>query len=105
MSWSVSFKKPVEREFVNAAIDGMEPPQTGGDASPPIEYHAALSQFEQAKVVAKELVKIIPGRYVMVSMNGHANGVGWQKKPGYANDCVNVNICQMTEEDLQQLYG
>jgi hypothetical protein len=78
----------------------MPPPQHWGDASPPIEYHAAVAQFEAAKSAAKELVKIVPGSHVMVSMSGHANAVGWQKKPGYANDCINVSVTQLLAEDI-----
>ncbi len=27
----------------------------------------------------------------------HANGVGWQKKEGWSNDTISVNITQFTE--------
>lgn len=101
MSWSASLKKPVPREAAASAIDKfLEYPQSGVE-NPPIEYNAALAQFEAAKEAAKELVKIIPGRFVMVSLSGHANGVGWQKKEGWSNDCITISVSQVCDADMQ----
>lgn len=92
MSWSTGFKEPVRKVDADAAVDRLH---TGAQVEGP-----AIEQCEAAKRAAKELLKSIPGPYVQVSLSGHANGVGWQKKDGWANDCITVNITQMSESDL-----
>jgi len=93
MSWSVSLPKPVKKEDVDGAIDSIVP--TSYMDGP------MLDQFRTAKQAAKLVAHNIPGPYVSVSMSGHANAVGWQKKEGYANDCIAINVGQITEADLQ----
>src|SRR6266568_1475487 len=92
MSWSASFKEPVWKVDADAAVERLH---TGAQVEGP-----AIEQCEAAKRAAKELLKSIPGPYVQVALSGHANGVGWQKKEGWSNDCINISISQMTEADL-----
>jgi hypothetical protein len=61
-----------------------------------------LDQFETAKNAAKELLKGIPGPYVVINMSGHGNGVGFQVKPGYSNDTITVSVVQQGEPDLKR---
>ena len=93
MSWSASFTKPVAKRDAAAAISALSTtgPQTEGPA---------IDQCELAKHVAHSLLPIIPGPYIQVSLSGHANGIGWQKKEGWSNDSINVHISQVTEEPL-----
>jgi hypothetical protein len=74
MSWSASFVKPVRRIDAAAWIDRLS---TGAQIEGP-----AIAQCEIAKTAAKGIIAAMPGPYVMVSLSGHANGVGWQKKAG-----------------------
>jgi hypothetical protein len=90
MSWSASFVKPVPKMLAAAAISALS---TGGQTEGP-----AIDQCELAKHVAHSLLPIIPGPFIQVTLSGHANGVGWQKKDGWANDCISVNVVQVTEE-------
>lgn len=90
MSWSASFVKPVPKREAAAAISALS---TGSQTEGP-----AIDQCELAKHVAHSLLPIIPGPFIQVTLSGHANGVGWQKKDGWSNDCINVSICQVTEE-------
>ena len=92
MSWSASFTKPVAMRDAAAAISALS---TGAQTEGP-----AIDQCELAKHVAHSLLPIIPGPYIQVSLSGHANGIGWQKKEGWSNDCISVNISQITEEPL-----
>lgn len=93
MSWSASFLKPVPKREAAAAIAALT---TGGQIEGP-----AMDQCELAKHVAHSLLANVPGPYINVSLSGHANGVGWQKKSGMANDCITVNIAQICEEDMK----
>ena len=90
MSWSASFTKPVRKVDAAAYIDRLS---TGAQVEGP-----AIDQCELAKAAAKSLLPGIPGPYVQVTLSGHANGVGWQKKEGWANDCITINVTQFTEE-------
>jgi hypothetical protein len=92
MSWSASFLTPVRKIDAAAYIDRLS---TGTQMEGP-----AIDQCELAKSAAKSLLAGIPGPYVHVSLSGHANGVGWQKKEGYANDCINISITQIIEPPL-----
>lgn len=88
MSWSTSTLR-VEKVKAEAAID---------DVTIPYEIEpAAWDQVEAARRAAKELLKSVPGPFVVVSLSGHANGVGWQAKKGWANDCISVSVTQFTE--------
>ena len=89
MSWSASFVKPVVKSQAAAAISALSSGTTDGPAT---------DQCELAKHVAHQLLPIIPGPFIHVSLNGHANGIGWQKKEGWSNDCINVSVVQVTEE-------
>ena len=90
MSWSASFVKPVQKIDAAAFVDRLS---TGAQVEGP-----AIDQCEAAKRAVKELLPSLPGPYVMVSMSGHANGVGWQGKEGWVNDCISVSVTQFTEE-------
>ena len=96
MSWSASLVKPVRKAEAVAAIEALT---TGQQTEGP-----AIDQCEAAKLAAKLLLPSIPGPFVMVSLSGHANGVGWQKKEGWANDCMNISITQLTEDDVAAIY-
>lgn len=99
MSWNVGFTKPVRREEAEAAIDALQFP---GDENPRMkETSAGMVQFAAAKKAAKKLVASLPGPYVSVAMSGHANATGWNKKEGYANDMISVNVSQLCEEDMK----
>lgn len=87
MSWSTR-TKVVAKKDADAAIDAL----TTGD-----DNVAHEDQLRSAKLAAKVLLANIPGPYVLVTMSGHANAVGWQQKTGWANDCVTVSISQSTE--------
>ena len=90
MSWSASFTKPVPKREAAAAISALS---TNGQTEGP-----AMDQCELAKHVAHQLLPIIPGPYIQVSISGHANGVGWKAKDGWANDTITVNVTQVTED-------
>lgn len=92
MSWSIS-TKTVAKSAAAQAINDLSLAQTGF-----VPADHAIDQLETAKRASQEILKSIPGPYVSVSMSGHSNGVGWQKKEGYANECINVNVSQQTEE-------
>lgn len=92
MSWSASFVKPVRKIDAAGYIDRLS---TGAQIEGP-----AIDQCELAKKAAKELLAGVPGPYIQVSLSGHANGVGWQKKEGWSNDCISISIMQITEEPL-----
>lgn len=87
MSWSTGTKAIVKSE-ADAAIDAL----TTGTTDPQHE-----DQLRTAKLAAKVLLANVPGPFVSISLSGHANGVGWQKKEGWANDCISVNVTQMFE--------
>lgn len=91
MSWSTS-TMIVAKAKAPDAIDQIEIPQY-------VEA-PALDQIHAAQQAAKELLKLIPGPRVRVSMSGHANGVGWQKKEGWADDCITVTVTQITDDSL-----
>ncbi len=90
MSWSASLVKPVRKIDAVAYIDRLS---TGAQIEGP-----AIDQCELAKKAVKALLPGIPGPYVQVSLSGHANGVGWQQKEGWSNDCIIISIAQVTEE-------
>jgi len=87
MSWSTG-TKAVAKSEVDVAIDFLD---TGTDD--PQHW----DQLRVAKQAAKMILSNIPGPFVSVFMSGHANGVGWQKKEGWASDCITVNVTQMFE--------
>lgn len=91
MSWSASFTVPVLKADADRVIDFLT---AHGD--PP-----AQDQLAAAKRVAKVLLASVPGPWVSVQLSGHANGVGWQKKDGWANDCISVSVQQVCEDDLR----
>jgi|GEM_PF-5477823 len=92
MSWNVSTNivRKVEAAW---RIDQLTITPTSDEPS--------FDQLEAAKRAAKELLKTLPGPFVTVSLAGHANGVGWQKKPSYANDTITVTVTQSTEDDIR----
>lgn len=89
MSWSASFVRPVPKRAAAAAISALS---TGQQTEGP-----AIDQCELAKHVAHSLLPIVPGPFIQVTLSGHANGVGWQKKDGWANDCITVSVVQVTD--------
>jgi hypothetical protein len=92
MSWSLQ-TGIVRKQDAVAAVMQLKPSH---DVDAPTE-----DQIYHAKKTALELVRGVPGPFVSVSMSGHANGVGWQQKEGYANDCINVSVTQ----HLVESYG
>ena len=93
MSWSTNFQNPVAKADAVAALNEL--------GIPGAHDGAAVDQLSTAKTAAKILLQNVPGPYVLITMSGHANGVGWHKKEGFANDCISVNVTQMTEDDLK----
>lgn len=87
MSWSAGTKSVAKSE-ADAAIDAL----IAGTGDPTHD-----DQLRVAKQAAKLLLANIPGPYVTVSLSGHANGIGWQKKDGWSNDCISVNVTQQME--------
>ena len=94
MSWSVTTNL-VSKSNAKAAIALLE--LDGGQ----IHSAWAVDQLETAKNAARELLKGIPGPYVIISLSGHANGTGWNKKDSYANDSISVSVSQVCQEDLK----
>jgi hypothetical protein len=92
MSWSIITDIVHKRDAVAAILQA----QPQHDVDPPTE-----AQIYDAKKAALELVRGVPGPFVSVSMSGHANGVGWQQKEGYANDAINISVTQ----HLVESYG
>ena len=90
MSWSASFLKPVPKRKAAAAVEALS---TGAQTEGP-----AIDQCELAKKAVLALLPGIPGPFIQVSMSGHANGVGWQNKAGWSNDCISISIMQVTDE-------
>ena len=88
MSWSTGTKVSVSKAEADAAIDAL----TTGTSDPMHE-----DQLRVAKQAAKLLLTNIPGPYVRVNLNGHANGVGWQKREGWSSDCITVSVTQTYE--------
>lgn len=91
MSWSIA-TKIVPKSAIGQAIKDLSLADTG---MVPADH--AIDQLETAKRGALEILKSIPGPYMSVSMAGHSNGVGWQKKGGYANEAVSVIVTQYIE--------
>lgn len=92
MSWSVTTNL-VSKRNARAAISLLEIPETS--------EAWAHEQLRIAQDAAKQILSGIPGPYVVISLSGHANGTGWNKKDGYANDSVTVSISQVCTEDLK----
>lgn len=85
MSWSFQ-SKSIRRE---SAYDEIYALAYEGELEP-----AARAQFETAKAAAIEIVASLPGPFVRVQFDGHSNAVGWQEKPGYANETISVRVTQ-----------
>jgi hypothetical protein len=98
MSWSASFARPVPKRDAAQELDNLGFAVTQPEA---IANLAAIDQLAAAKDCARLLLKSLAGPLVMVRMSGHANGVGWQKKAGHANDNIYVGVTQHMEEDLR----
>jgi len=87
MSWAASIT-PQSRENFDSAIDAVVP-------SPEALDEHMQKQFDKAKEIVKALAPIIPGPQLSASMAGHANGVGDNKKDGWANDSVTISVYQV----------
>lgn len=87
MSWSAGTKK-VAKADADGAIEALNT----GTNDPKHE-----DQLRIAKQAAKVLLATVPGPFITVSLSGHANGVGWQQKEGWSNDCISVNVTQHIE--------
>jgi len=93
MSWSLSIG-PTKKENLREAINATSITDYIANSGPMLDQlHAA---FDAAELLAKS----VPGPYIILGLSGHANGVGWQKKEGTANDTIDVRVTQVTEEDL-----
>jgi hypothetical protein len=95
MSWSTG-TAIVKKAEVDAAVDAL----TSG-TNDPVMGPIHDDQLRTAKAAAKLLLTNIPGPFVIVRLSGHGNGVGWQKKEGWSNDCITVSVSQMTEGPSQ----
>ena len=89
MSWSCSgsFRK----QDADAGVAALAPT---GELDGPM-----TDQLVVARNAARELLMTIPGPMVHVSLSGHANGVGWHAKPGWANDCITVYVTQGVDQE------
>lgn len=98
MSWSTS-TPIVAKSEAEAAIDAasITLPAYAELAETVALSGAAIDQLNAAKRAAIELLKTVPGPYVVVTMNGHANAVGWRGREGWSNDCISVSIQQVVE--------
>lgn len=97
MSWSASTNGPIEKSAIPTYdFRGANGYGSSGDASVDA---AVADQIEVARDAAIELAKTVPGPKVTVSLSGHANAVGYQKKSGYANDCITVSVSQWCDGD------
>jgi hypothetical protein len=88
MSWSTG-TKAVAKIKADEAIDALT-------LSNQEDWHD--DQLRIAKLAAKMILLNIPGPFVIVSLHGHGNGVGWNKKDGWASDSITVTVTQMFEE-------
>ncbi len=77
------------REDIEKIIDRLTPEFVSDGPS--------LVQVQTAKAAAKMVARALPGPNVVVSLSGHANGAGWQAKPGYASETVTITVTQVTE--------
>jgi hypothetical protein len=91
MSWAVGFLKAVPKYKVESEIDSLAFSGNAETDGP------AFDQFKIAKEATKAICKGIPGPQIMVSLSGHANGIGWQKKEGWSNDMISVNVYQIID--------
>lgn len=96
MSWSAP-ALAVRKKDIKKALSELE--LTGDNAS------WAIDQFEGAKDAVLELVKGIPGSYVVVNMSGHANGIGYNKKESWSNDFVSISVGQLTTAEYEKYYA
>lgn len=85
MSWSTT-SGTINKAAADATLDAL----STGTGNP---HHE--DQLRIAKAAAKLIIGNIPGPMIIVSMSGHANGVGWQSKEGWANDCISVSVSQV----------
>ncbi len=96
MSWSAAFVRPVLKNECDAKIDTMK---IDDGAEPWMQ-----DQLRTAQQAAKLIANNVPGPFISVSLNGHANGVGWQGKPGWCNDSITVTVTQITAEDMEKYH-
>lgn len=89
MSWGASVTG-TKAELANGGIDNAPTSPTT------LDEHMA-KQHAAARVVALQLIEQVPGPKLSVNMNGHANGVGEQEKPGWSNDYITVTVTQVTK--------
>jgi flagellar motor protein MotB len=110
MSWSTSTVKPVlkvdaENELITLYVQAINPGGVQVQNVPQEEVDRQVGcvsdQIKAALAAVRELLKAIPGPYVQISISGHANGAGWHKKEGYANDCISVTVTQMIAGDFK----
>lgn len=92
MSWSTFIRIAPKREVMLA----LQPAAVVLNVYNTELDHEVADQVESAKRAALELLKTIPGPFVGVTMSGHANGVGWHNKDGYATDFITVTVTQNT---------
>lgn len=87
MSWNID---TITVEKAHAAeVIGQRAPNDPVDA-------AVMEQIVAARAAALVLLQTVPGPKVRINISGHANGVGEQEKPGYANDYISVVVTQVT---------
>lgn len=88
MSWSVSYSS---RATFDANSPASESP-TGAATAPELADQVGAAREAATAVIASGAVGDPAGDY-MVFLNGHANPEH-RPTPGWANDCVGVNVTQ-----------
>jgi hypothetical protein len=91
MSWTLSVNSVI-KEQIDATLDGLPTPEY---MDGPMK-----DQLRVAKQAVKQIVANVPGPHLAITMSGHANGVGWQKKDGWVNDFITISIQQLCEADV-----
>lgn len=96
MSWSIS-SKPVLKENFDKSLDDLQYASGSALLDEIPECQEARSQFEVAKKAAKLIAIGMPGPYVFAQFYGHANAIGYQTKPGFADNTITVIVSQVTK--------
>jgi hypothetical protein len=91
MSWTVS-TGVIDKLDAERKVNGLmitDPPSSDMNID-----GAKWDQLQAAKRAALELLKTVPGPYVSVSLNGHANAIGWQSQDGSSADYIGIGVGQ-----------
>ena len=88
MSWHLNVQGTKD-ELQDLIQNGELSREKGHDEEP-----AEEPQVKAAKAVALQLVEHVDGPKLVVSLNGHSNGMGEKLKPGMSNNYINVTVSQ-----------